>query len=310
MQPPEGFECWWPPKGWKPGVPVLDPALGVHPPVPPTHDLGAKTLRASTEKQSPVRKAALDATHPKAPRKQSPKWVSTHHSNGHPLPSFSNAIEFLKAEWGEQLWLNLMTGMVMLGRDPMTDGRIGRLRDLAERTYGLRFSAQTIGEAVTTLAEDQPRHPVREYLEGLQWDGTTRLESLADKLCRTPTDLDRVLVRCFVLQSVARVLDPGCKADCCFVLYGEQGTFKSSALQALAGEFFSNGDLPDNPRDQGQLLRTSWIHELGEIDRYLGGRNQSTVTRFLCPIASRVMTCARALRPRHPRLPRLRRGDR
>src|SRR5439155_1737425 len=121
----------------------------------------------------------------------------------------------------------------------------------------------------------------RDAPPGAPTGGTPRLATLAATLCRAPTDLDRAIVRCFAIQAVARVLDPGCKADCCFVLFGDQGTLKSSALKALAGEFFSDGDLPDNARDQGQLLRTSWIHELGEIDRYLAARSQATVKATL-----------------------------
>jgi hypothetical protein len=289
VQPPEGVEPWWPPAGWRPGVPVLAPTAASDTPPRPT---------PAAAKHRHPRKAARDATLAKAPRRLTrvPEWVSLHPTSSKPLPSFANALELLQVEWGDQLWLNLMTGVVMLGHDALTDGQLGRLRDRAERTYGLRFSAQTLGEAATTLAEDHQRHPVREYLEALHWDGTLRLETLATKLCRVPTDLDRAIVRCFVIQAVARVLDPGCKADCCFVLYGDQGTLKSSALQALAGEYFSDGDLPDNARDQGQLLRTSWIHELGEIDRYLAGRSQSAVKATL----SRGVDSYRPPYGRHP----------
>src|SRR5439155_4341974 len=268
VQPPPGVEPWWPPPGWKPGVAVVTPP----PPTPPP--AAAATPRRETP-PAPRPRPAQRA--PGAP----PEWVSLHPTSGKPLPSFANALEFLQAEWGERLWLNLMTGVVMLGPDAMTDGRLGRVRERAERVYGLRFSPQTLGEAATTLAEDHERHPVREYLEGLTWDGTPRLATLAATLCRAPTDLDRAIVRCFAIQAVARVLDPGCKADCCFVLFGDQGTLKSSALKALAGEFFSDGDLPDNARDQGQLLRTSWIHVLGETDRYLAARSQATVKATL-----------------------------
>jgi hypothetical protein len=279
VQPPAGVEAWWPPRGWRPGVPVLDlpaspaPARGpaaarpVHPPPPPAAP--ASALLAAPPPR-PARR-------PVAP----PQWVTLHPTSGKPLPSFANALAFLRAEWGDDLWLDQMTGVVMLGRDAMSDGRLGDLRERAECAHDVRFSAQALGEALTTLAERRPRHPVREYLEALCWDGAPRLATLAATLCRAPTALDEAIVRCFVVQAVARVLDPGCKADCCFVLYGEQGTRKSSALRALAGAFFSDGDLPDNARDQGQLLRLSWIHELGEIDRYLAARSQATVKATL-----------------------------
>jgi hypothetical protein len=271
VQPTAGIEAWWPPPGWRPGVPVLD-----LPATPPPTARPVPQPAPATPPPPPPPPATTAAT----PAGQ-PRWVTLHPTSGQPLPSFANALAFLRAAWGADLWLDQMTGVVMLGRDAMSDGRLGDLRERAECAHDVRFSAQTLGEAATTLAERRPRHPVREYLQALRWDGAPRLAALAATLCRAPTALDEAIVRCFVVQAVARVLDPGCKADCCFVLYGEQGTRKSSALRALAGPFFSDGDLPDNARDQGQLLRMSWIHELGEIDRYLAARSQATVKATL-----------------------------
>jgi hypothetical protein len=61
-----------------------------------------------------------------------------------------------------QLWLNLMTGVVMVGHDALTNGRLGRLHDRAERTYGLRFSAQTLNErAPPRVGSPGPRPDTR-----------------------------------------------------------------------------------------------------------------------------------------------------
>jgi predicted P-loop ATPase len=208
--------------------------------------------------------------------------VSVHPSSSQPLPSFANAIEYLRATCGARLWLNTMSGVAMLGDQALSDTALGRLRDQAERRHAIRFSAETLGDAARVVAEEHPRSPVQEYLRGLTWDGTPRLAQLAAKLCTAPpTALDLTIVRCFAIQAVARALEPGCKADSVLVLHGGQGAYKSMALRALAGPFFSDGELPDNARDQGQLLRLSWIHELAEIDRYIRARDSSATKALI-----------------------------
>ena len=81
----------------------------------------------------------------------------------------------------------------------------------------------------------------RDYLAGLQWDGTERLDALCGVLHAEPSPINRTMVRaCWFISAVARAMDPGCKCDTAMVLVGEQGVRKSTFYRVLAGRWFSD----------------------------------------------------------------------
>jgi predicted P-loop ATPase len=70
-----------------------------------------------------------------------------------------------------------------------------------------------------------------------------------------------------MIGAVARIMEPGCKMDNVIILEGPQGTMKSTAIAALAGEEWFNDALPDlhNLADAAIQLAGKWITEIAEM---------------------------------------------
>src|SRR5690606_21726261 len=109
--------------------------------------------------------------------------------------------------------------------------------------YGMKCSDSTVHVAVIAVARRHRRHPIREDLEGLEWDGTPRVESmLIDSFGADDTRYSRQAALCFMVGAVARILwvDPknpalGAKVDFMLVLEGPEGKRKSTVLMELFG---------------------------------------------------------------------------
>lgn len=149
--------------------------------------------------------------------------------------------------------------------------------------YGMTPGAPMVDEAVELIARANSFHPVREYLEGLTWDGVPRLDDwLSDFMGVPKTEYTMRVARWYLTAMCARVMEPGCKFDYCIVLEGKQGRRKSSALRALAGEWFSDTDLDLSNKDSMSALRGKWLHEvaeMGSLARAESARQKSFLSR-------------------------------
>lgn len=125
----------------------------------------------------------------------------------------------------------------------------------------------TVTDAFQAVAEANTIDPLQDWLLGLQWDRRPRLSSwLMTYLGVEESDYAAEVGRRWMISAVARALDPGCKADSCLVLEGDQGSGKSSVLRELAGPKFFGDALPDiSNKDSKQFLRGKWIIELSEL---------------------------------------------
>lgn len=139
---------------------------------------------------------------------------------------------------------------------------------------GFPDATKTIAaDAIQAACEASVYHPVRGYLEGLPaWDGLERLERWLETYCAAPIkDSDhaayvRAVGRKWLISAVARIMQPGCKADGVLILEGRQGAMKSTTLRTLSGpDWFGDSLPPMHSKDASDYLRGKWIVEMAEL---------------------------------------------
>ena len=115
---------------------------------------------------------------------------------------------------------------------PLRDGDVSQLQEWLQHAGLPKIGRDTTHQAADLRAQERPFHPVRDYLNGLAWDRRDRIGRwLSDHLGADASDYCFGIGRMFLVAMVARILEPGCKADYMPVLEGEQGIGKSRACR-------------------------------------------------------------------------------
>lgn len=123
-----------------------------------------------------------------------------------------------------------------------------------------------IKDAFVAVVTKHSKHPVREYLNGLKWDGTPRLERLiTDYLGAEDNELTRMMTRIHFTAAVARVMQPGCKYDYCLIIAGVEGIGKSTLFKIMGGDWFSDSVVTMEGTKGMEQLRNGWVIELPEL---------------------------------------------
>lgn len=137
--------------------------------------------------------------------------------------------------------------------------------------WGLRVPQRDLEQAVAIVARENTFHPVRDYLDGLEWDGVSRIETLWTKVCHVAnTAYHRATSRNFLTASVARIYSPGTKFDFMPVLIGPQGTRKSTAVKVLGSPAWSTESEGhfDNKQKFVEASLGFWVIEHGEMTHF------------------------------------------
>ena len=132
----------------------------------------------------------------------------------------------------------------------------GQLGHYLEREYRLVAPKARLDSIIDATGQQRWHNPVREYLEGLKWDGKPRVEECLPGV--TPTEYTRTVARKCLTAAVARIFDPGCKWDHTLILSGPENLGKTFWIDRLSRGYSANlGWL--GAKDTLLTLHRSWI---------------------------------------------------
>lgn len=171
------------------------------------------------------------------------------------------------SKYKSRIKYNELTQMRIYDGINWTDVVESRLKLYLEKKYGIVSSLENINHACSVIADDHSFHPIRDYLDAVEWDGVPRIKSVFSDFFGADDNIytQSVAIVSFV-GAVARTFSPGIKFDTCTVLVGKQGVGKSKFIGKIAvkPEWFTDGVVSFDGKDFYESIQGKWIVELGE----------------------------------------------
>lgn len=150
----------------------------------------------------------------------------------------------------------------------LSDDVVVMLRRIIRREYGFEPTAQACNDAAMQHCLDHKVDPLKDYLDGLKWDGTNRIGNwLVTYLGAADVALNRAIGRLVLIAAVRRARCPGTKFDQILVLEGIEGKGKSTAIEILASSenYSDQSILGRSDREQQELITGVWLYEISEL---------------------------------------------
>ena len=165
----------------------------------------------------------------------------------------------------------------------LNDTDLNYLMLYLEDKYGLT-SEKKIQKAISIIADCNKYHPIRDYLNSLEWDGTERIRyALTRFLGADESEYTYQCLRLFMLGAISRVFKPGCKFEVMLCLVGGQGAGKSTFFRLLAvkDEWFSDDLKKIDDDNVYRKMQGHWIIEMSEMIATANAKSIEDITSFI-----------------------------
>lgn len=218
------------------------------------------------------------------------KGVFLRNEHGAILSQVLGNVELAIEKSGVKVRHNQLTDRIEVDGEPLTDSGITGLRRLIEKKFSVTFSVSIVRDVVELVGRENGYHPVRDYLDGLKWDGVGRIDTWLERYAGVGSggvggregDVSgggregafvRAVSALVLIAAVRRVRVPGCKFDEMLILEGPQGGGKSSLWRVMAGEEWFSDDCPlgASGREFVESTEGSWIIEAAELASFRRG---------------------------------------
>lgn len=154
-----------------------------------------------------------------------------------------------------------------------------RIKEWLIEAFQVDVGVNIIRDALIAIQLKNRFHPVKEYLESLEWDGTDRIAGAFKEYlgANHPEPYLSEISSKFFQAMIGRIYRPGMKFDYMVTFVGEQGIGKSSFGPILIGdEWFLDG-LPDlRDKDAAMNIQGIWLCEVAELTAINRSANDST----------------------------------
>lgn len=272
----------------------------------PSQGSGAETTTCSSSSGEPPNDPPNPPETPVRPDGDDKEWHWTHwlkQTDKHVVkPVLFNLVHILRnhEDCKGMLAFDQYAELTMKVKPPPWHGdhpfKVGEWSEVDDYKFRLWLSdrfceakEKDVMQAVTLVAREHTWHPLIEWLEGVQWDGTHRLKTwLIDYLgCCKGRDFEKLELAerdktaayveavgtKWMIGAVGRVFTAarngavtGSQMDTMLILEGEQGLMKSTALRVLGDEWFTDEKLDFGNKDSFLILQGRWIIEMAELE--------------------------------------------
>ena len=160
--------------------------------------------------------------------------------------------------------------------------------DLEER-YRLEVKDKALSSALFRVAFHKQIYPIKDYLEGLEWDGVERLATYATDILKAETTADNrelieIMSTKMFIGPVARIFEPGCEMHSMPIFIGDKGVGKSMCIKLVSPqvEWFDRTNIKIGDKSALEHIHQTgvWLQEMAELADFQG-KHANKIKSFL-----------------------------